>query len=80
MRKLYDPQLTPERDITKIMDTKFKSMLGTKKIVRGPTEQYMMTCTCGARRITSDNNASVYWMRDHSICEGDFKPHIDSTY
>lgn len=67
-RKLYDPQLIPERDIHEKTYKKLEGMMGTKCVSRGPTERYIMTCVCGTYQITSDNNAHVYFTDTHRGC------------
>jgi hypothetical protein len=63
----YNPQLTPEK---KVLDEKhklLKYMKGTKGCTR-MGEQYILTCTCQAYQVTSDDQLKEIFLEDHRCC------------
>lgn len=70
-RKLYDPQLSPERDILKIKKEMLEEQRGTFR-VRRHGEQYICSCICAATLITSDTYEQTNFWKEH-------RPHAGET-
>lgn len=68
-RKLYEPQLTPEREVLAFKSTVLEEIRG-KNIVRRIGEQYFMSCQCGTLDVTSNNTAPFVFLDDHEKCKG----------
>jgi hypothetical protein len=68
-RKLYDPQLTPEREV---MKEKNKLLNEMKQVVRltctRSGEQYFLGCKCRAYQVTNDPRIAHQFMIDHISC------------
>ena len=65
VRALYDPQIPPEREVRSRMLATLEAQRGTSAITRGPSEQYIATCRCGAVDVTSDTSLPSRFGREH---------------
>lgn len=68
-RKLYDPQLPPEREIIREKLAILEAMKGADHYVRSG-EQCFCTCHCGAYIVTSDlGEADRFCVRHWTACK-----------
>jgi hypothetical protein len=61
------PQLPPERDVLRSKAEHIAAQKGTKSMSRYG-EEYIVTCTCGAMRITSNMTSALRFENDHEPC------------
>jgi hypothetical protein len=66
-RKLYDPQLDPERKVIADKTADLEANKWVKKIMRSG-EQFLLTCPCGWFQVTSDFKALADWTQAHAKC------------
>jgi hypothetical protein len=65
-RKLYDPQLDPERKIIREKLELLESIIGTNRCVRSG-EQYLVSCQCGSFIVTSESvEVGQFQQRHHA--------------
>ena len=64
-RKLYDPQLTPEREVVAMKET-IASTRANRLVRTG--EQYIATCMSGHHVITSDASEAEAFADKHHGC------------
>lgn len=68
-RKLYDPQLDPERKIRTDYTELLESIKGTDSMWRAG-EQHFVTCRCGGHIVTSDTfEADRFALRHWTACK-----------
>jgi hypothetical protein len=65
-RRLYDPQLTPERAVTAAKENLLAAHRGTDAITRAG-EQYICTSLDGAVEVTSDERVVARFRAEHTL-------------
>lgn len=65
----YFPQLTPEREVIRLIHDTIAAQRGTCAITRGPSEQFILTCSCGVLQVTSDTTAPAKFSKEHEVCQ-----------
>lgn len=63
-RKLYDPQIAPERSVVAAKEALLEDQRGTDKITR-TGEQYICTSIDGAAEVTSDESVVSRFRVEH---------------